>query len=137
MPSPSMASFVRFLIFAIATSQLIVPLGMADDADSKPKEDEGKDKRILEQLLKDYEDSGHHFSAYYQGADLPPLEALAHLAFAHWANEVLKPNADGALIAKHLKALFEANPNLDQKGKRYLLDSLEKSLVPTLAKPGS
>ncbi|MFL5245029.1 MAG: hypothetical protein ACJ8FY_23250 [Gemmataceae bacterium] len=258
MPSRSFASLASSFLIAISTSFSIVPMATADHADSKPKEVEGKHKKIFEELLKDYqayglpmppkgaklvrfpngwrsyaddgagketiqhhlgflleagdkkrpprllvgtkqfqsdreefemkevepkvdaakdffpcnthwpfemncglavaiqckargwddlaqhllevslkEDCGHPYGGYYQPSDLPPRQALAHLALVHWANEIVEPNADGAMIAKRLKALYKANPTLDSRRNRYLLDSLEKALVPSKAKPGS
>lgn len=81
--------------------------------------------------------AGHHFSAFYQPANLPPQKALAHLAWAHWANELVTPDTDRAAIAKRLKALVKAEPSLDTDSSKWLLRSLAATLKPSSAKHGS
>jgi hypothetical protein len=82
-------------------------------------------------------DSGHHFGAFYQPADLPNRTAVAYLAWAHSGNELVKPDTDRARIARRMKALLAAEPRLNTRVNRALLGSLEAALVPGTAKPGT
>jgi len=83
------------------------------------------------------EDSGHHFSAFYQPANLPNRSAVTYLAWAYSGNELVKSDSDRAKTAKRMKALLVAEPKLDTKFSRGLLKSLEAALVPSTAKPGT
>jgi hypothetical protein len=82
-------------------------------------------------------DSGHHFGAFYQPANLPNRTALAYLAWAHYGNELVKPESDRTKAAKQMKALLALEPRLNIEGYRALLKSLDAALVPSKAKPGT
>jgi hypothetical protein len=81
--------------------------------------------------------SGHHFGAFYQPADLPPRTALACLAWAHYGNELVKPDTDRAKLARQIKLLFAAEKSLNTVVNESLLRSLEAALIPSKAKAGS
>ena len=83
------------------------------------------------------QDSGHHFGAFYQPANLPNRTAVAYLAWAYSGNELVKPDTDRAKTAKRMKALLAAEPELNTEGNQALLKSLEAALVPSTAKPGT
>jgi len=92
-------------------------------------------KSLLKNSLKS--DYGHHFSAFYQPADLAPKTALAMAAWAYWGNQLIEPASDRKLIAKRMKSLLHTEPRLNKKHNRALLESLEAALVPSKAKPGT
>jgi hypothetical protein len=81
--------------------------------------------------------AGHRFSPLYQPPGLPPRAAIAHLAWAHWGNELVRPGTDRAAIAGRMQALIRAEPRLDTLPNRALLRSLEAALAPRTAQPGS
>jgi hypothetical protein len=83
------------------------------------------------------EDSGHHFGAFYQPANVANRTAVAHLAWAYSGNELVKPDTDRTKTAKRMKSLMAAEPRLDTEGNHALLKSLETALVPSSAKTGS
>lgn len=83
------------------------------------------------------QESGHHFGAFYQPADLPNRRAVAYLAWTYYGNELVKPDSDRTKTAKRMKALLAAEPRLNTEVNRELLKSLEAALVPSKAKPGS
>lgn len=75
--------------------------------------------------------------AFYQPPDLPNRTAAAYLAWAHYGNELVKPDTDRALIARHIQRLLSAEPRLNNPLNRGILKSLEAALVPSTAAPGS
>jgi hypothetical protein len=81
--------------------------------------------------------AGHNHSNFYQPANLPANTALANVAWAHWGNELIKPDTDRAAISKRMKALLDAEPKLATNLNKAMLRSLELALVPSKAKPGS
>jgi hypothetical protein len=83
------------------------------------------------------QESGHPYGAFRQPANLPPRMALAYMAWAHWANELIKKDTDRAAIAKRMRALLADEPTLASRPNRALLRSLEAALAPQKAKPGS
>lgn len=91
-------------------------------------------ERVLARSLSEPIGSG---SIYFQPAELPPRTALAHLAMAHWGNELLRPDSDRAVIAGRIRKLLAAEPALATEANEGLLHSLEAALVPSRSKPGS
>jgi hypothetical protein len=83
------------------------------------------------------QDSGHHFGAFYQPANLSNRTAVAYLSWAHSGNELVDPKSDRAKTARRMKALLAAETRLNTEGNRALLKSLEAALVPSKAKPGT
>jgi hypothetical protein len=81
--------------------------------------------------------SGHHFGAFFHPANLPNRTAVAHLAWGHSGNELVKPDTDRAKIARRMKVLLAKEPRLNSDGNLALLKSLEAALVPSKAKPGT
>jgi hypothetical protein len=76
-------------------------------------------------------------SPFLQPANEPPKRALARVALAHWANELVRADSDRAQIAERLEALLESEPVLDTQPNRLLLRSLRATLAPSTAAPGS
>jgi hypothetical protein len=76
-------------------------------------------------------------SLFQHPDDRTPRADLAYLAWTHWANEIVRPGTDRAAIARRMKALLAAEPALDTEGCRGLLKSLELTLRPSRARPGS
>lgn len=83
------------------------------------------------------ESCGHHFGAFFQPANLPNRTAVAYLAWAYYANELVKPDTDRVKIAKQIKTLLAAEPMLNTPDNRAFLGSLEAALVPSKAKAGT
>ncbi len=81
--------------------------------------------------------AGHRFGLCFQPANRPAPTALAHLAWAHWGNELIKPQTDRSAISKRMTALRDAEPELATTAHQALLRSLELALVPSQAPPGS
>ncbi len=81
--------------------------------------------------------AGHSRSGFHQPAGQSPKVALANLAWAHWANEIIKPGSDRSVVAQRIKLLLDANPHLSNHANRYLLHSLEAALQPSTAQPNS
>jgi hypothetical protein len=80
-------------------------------------------KYLLEQDRKEYK--------------LPPRQRLLETAWCYWVNQLTRPKVDRAPIAKRLKELIGKAKTFDTEPNRALLRSLELSLVPSRAKPGS
>ena len=80
--------------------------------------------------------AGHHFSMYYQPANLPPRIALATIAFAHYGERLYEKD-DWKLIVPKMQAIAAADKNLDTEFTRTLLSDLQLSIQPSTAKPGS
>ena len=74
---------------------------------------------------------------FYQPANLAPRRAIAQHAWAHFGNELLKPNSDRVSIAKKITTLMKSEPSIASKKNVELLKSLELSLVPSRASAGS
>ena len=81
--------------------------------------------------------SGHLYGAFFQRVNLPYRSAVTYLAWAHYANELTKPDTDRAKIAKQIKSIFASEMTLNTPDNRALLGSLEAALVPSKAKPGT
>jgi len=82
-------------------------------------------------------DCGHPYSPFHQPAGAAPRLALARVALAHWANELIRPESDRAMIAQHLEKLLGAFPELRNTANTALLKSLQSALVPSTAPAGS
>jgi hypothetical protein len=83
------------------------------------------------------QECGHHHSLFYQPADVLPKTALAHLAWAHWCNEIARPGTDRAVIARRMKALLDAEPEFSTRPNRLLVRDLEAALRLRRSTPGS
>jgi hypothetical protein len=83
------------------------------------------------------QDGGDRFAAFYQPANLPGRTAVAYLAWAYSGNEQVQPRTDRSKTASRMKALLAAEPRLNTEVHRKLLRSLEATLVPSKAKPGT
>jgi hypothetical protein len=70
-------------------------------------------------------------------ADLPPRQALGHVAFAHWVNALPRAESDWADLARKLEKLTAEEPAILDEDRRGLLDSLNLALRPSAAEPGS
>jgi hypothetical protein len=68
---------------------------------------------------------------------LPGRTAVNYLAWVHSANELVQPDTDRATTARRMKSLLAAEPDLNTAANRALLVSLEATLIPSKAKPGS
>lgn len=68
---------------------------------------------------------------------LPPMEALGYVAWAHYGNQLATPGADRATIARQIRILLARWPSLKTDDASAILASLDASLVPSHAKPGS
>ncbi len=62
---------------------------------------------------------------------------LNSIAWSYWMGQVTEPKIDRAPVAKRLNALMAIDKTLDTEFHRLFLKSLELSLVPSKAKPGS
>jgi hypothetical protein len=83
------------------------------------------------------QEAGHQRSQFYQPAGLSAKDALPLLAWAHWANELIRPDTDRAAIRKRLKALLAAEPISSSPSKRSLVHALDLALEPSRAESGS
>jgi hypothetical protein len=72
-----------------------------------------------------------------RGADMSPRALLPSIAWEYWTNELVGSDTDLATIARYFRTLIAAERELATKENRELLVSLEASLVPSGAKPGS
>ena len=75
------------------------------------------------------ESCGHHFSGFFQRSNLSAKEALAHLAWVYWGNELTRPKSDRAAIASRMKALITEHHGLDTPGNRNLLERLALAIA--------
>jgi hypothetical protein len=82
-------------------------------------------------------DVGHGRGIFNHPANLSPTSDLYHVAWVHWANELLRPATDRAAISKRIEDLFKAEPGLATEPGKALLHSLKLALVPSKVKPGS
>jgi hypothetical protein len=82
-------------------------------------------------------DAGHHRGIFVQPAKLSSASALYHVAWVHWANDLVRPGTDRAAILTRMEALLDAEPALATQPNKSLLHSLKLALVPSKAKPGS
>jgi hypothetical protein len=69
--------------------------------------------------------------------NLPLQKRLVGLAWDYWASRATHRTADRAPVLKRLTELIEREPDLNLEHHRALINSLELSLVPTRAEPGS
>ena len=83
------------------------------------------------------ESTGYHLGAHFQPPDLPKRTAVAYLAWAHYANELAKPNTDRVKIAKQIRHILATEPRLNTPDNRAFLGSLEAAIIPIKAKPDS
>jgi hypothetical protein len=70
-------------------------------------------------------------------AHVSAKKAIAYMAVAYSANEVLEPNCDWSRIAKRMRAALEDEPELSTDKILAFQHSLEATLKPRNAKPGS
>jgi len=66
-----------------------------------------------------------------------PLTEVAFLAWSHRANDLFLATTDRSQSLRLLKALMAAEPRLKVKANEALVASLEASLLPSNAKPGT
>lgn len=81
--------------------------------------------------------AGHHFSLYFQRANLPPRTALATIAFAHYGDLLYEKDSDWKQIVSRMKSIAASEKALDNERTRALIGELELSTQPGTAKPGS
>jgi hypothetical protein len=74
---------------------------------------------------------------FYHPPNLPPRQALAHVAWTHYGNELAKPGSDRTALLTKMKSLMKAEPAIDSKEKQEVIRSLELALVPGKSPPGS
>ncbi len=78
-----------------------------------------------------------HFLYERSQKDVEEKPELNTIAWSYWMGQVTEPKIDRAPVAKRLNALKAIDKTLDTEFHRSLIKSLELSLVPSKAKPGS
>ncbi len=78
-----------------------------------------------------------HFLYERSQKDVEEKPELNTIAWSYWMGQVTEPKIDRAPVAKRLNALMAIDKTLDTEFHRSLIKSLELSLVPSKAKPGS
>ncbi len=78
-----------------------------------------------------------HFLYERSQKDVEEKPELNTIAWSYWMGQVTEPKIDRAPVAKRLNVLMVIDKTLDTEFHRSLLKSLELSLVPSKAKPGS
>jgi len=81
------------------------------------------------------QDFGHPFSPFRQPPGLNAKTNLDYLAWAHWANEVMRTGSDRALIAKRMRELVRAERAFNDEAHLSLLQSLEAAIALSVSKP--
>ncbi len=82
-------------------------------------------------------DAVAHFLYERSQKDVEEKPELNTIAWSYWMGQVTEPKIDRAPVAKRLNALMAIDKTLDTEFHRSLIKSLELSLVPSKAKPGS
>src|SRR5262249_49250077 len=67
----------------------------------------------------------------------PPRSTLGKSAWNYWIEQLRESDTDWPAITRQLKILLASDPRLDSAANRSLLNSLDATLVPGKAKPGS
>jgi hypothetical protein len=91
--------------------------------------------RLLEASLK--ETFLHHIPYKDIGQEIAPRSKLAFLAWSYRVNELFLEGTDRRMTLSRLKKILEAEARLDTPQNRSLLNSLQASIAPGTAKPGT
>jgi hypothetical protein len=91
--------------------------------------------RLLERGLREH--CGRRWDVFHQPPGVSPTLGLAHLAWAHCGNELIKPGTDRAALAALMAALLDEEPGLATDRTRALLRSVQAALVPGRGAPGT
>jgi len=132
-PSADIVSEIRSEWSSTALGGLNVGLATAIQCKARGWNDVAQ--ALLDKSLNSY--AGHHFSLFYQRANLPPETALATVAFAHYGDQLSEPDSNWQEIYDHLNAIIASEPTLDTERHKGFMENLKLSLRPSQAKPGT